>query len=446
MKRKQVFKIFICSICIFVAGFLSTGCSFGTLGAVGKSAYELAVDNGFVGTIDEWLASLRGENGSYAGRGLSAYEIAVQNGFVGTEQEWLASLNTFEDAFEVAMNKCLTSVVAVRVKLLGNYTSSGSGVIMEYNKTYGYAYVMTNYHVVCDESTGNVSSNIQTYLYGREYYQTDDNEGLPLTTVYVGGVPECDIAVLKVYIPTDVADKTQITVAQIGSSSRIAVGSRVGAIGNAKGKGISLTSGVVSIDNKYSTFERVDKSGTSDVRVIKFDAYITNGNSGGGLFNAKGEFVGLVSSKDESVEFYYAIPVNLAYNVYKNIVKNAYGSNYRATRLVCGVKVAAYDSVSILDETTKNLYIKEKVKIKSIDFSTGVNSYLSVGDEIISITYNGKIYNVDRTFDISDIMWGVSIGDTITIRVKRNSSVIDVQIPINTNTATNRLEVSDNIF
>ncbi|MCR6616816.1 hypothetical protein LH636_17220, partial [Bacillus amyloliquefaciens] len=85
----------------------------------GKSAYDIAVDNGFSGTVEEWLASLKGEKGDTgatgatgvkgatgaagatgvkgatgaAGKdGKSAYELAVQQGFSGTLDEWLASL------------------------------------------------------------------------------------------------------------------------------------------------------------------------------------------------------------------------------------------------------------------------------------------------------------------------------------------------------------------
>ena len=64
----------------------------------GKSAYQVAVENGFVGTEVEWLASLQGAkgdtglDGAFAGQGYSAYEIAVINGYVGTEVEWLISL------------------------------------------------------------------------------------------------------------------------------------------------------------------------------------------------------------------------------------------------------------------------------------------------------------------------------------------------------------------
>jgi hypothetical protein len=85
-------------------------------GENGLSAYELAVQNGFTGTLTEWLESLKGTDGKDGadglngkdgingkdgadGRngidgkdGLSAYEIALNNGFVGTESEWLDSL------------------------------------------------------------------------------------------------------------------------------------------------------------------------------------------------------------------------------------------------------------------------------------------------------------------------------------------------------------------
>ena len=53
----------------------------------GKSAYEVAVKNGFKGTEAEWLETLKGK---------SAYEIAVTNGFKGTEEEWLAFLENRE--------------------------------------------------------------------------------------------------------------------------------------------------------------------------------------------------------------------------------------------------------------------------------------------------------------------------------------------------------------
>ncbi|MDE6664982.1 MAG: hypothetical protein K2K14_02170, partial [Ruminococcus sp.] len=99
----------------------------GTDGENGLSAYELAVQDGYMGTVDEWLSSLKGRNGidgktvelrvynnelqyrwlDSAGHdvsmwthlflltdlnGKSAYEIAVENGFTGSEEEWLQSI------------------------------------------------------------------------------------------------------------------------------------------------------------------------------------------------------------------------------------------------------------------------------------------------------------------------------------------------------------------
>lgn len=70
-------------------------------GPPGDSAYQLALDEGFVGSIQDWLDSLVGKpgqngsdgtDGSDGEDGASAYQIAVDNGFDGTEEEWLESL------------------------------------------------------------------------------------------------------------------------------------------------------------------------------------------------------------------------------------------------------------------------------------------------------------------------------------------------------------------
>jgi hypothetical protein len=79
----------------------------GADGVDGASAYELAVQGGFVGTLTQWLASLKGAKGdtgnagapgspgaagSAGAAGLSAYQVAVANGYPGTQAQWLASL------------------------------------------------------------------------------------------------------------------------------------------------------------------------------------------------------------------------------------------------------------------------------------------------------------------------------------------------------------------
>lgn len=64
----------------------------------GPSAYEIAITNGFQGTVQDFLDSLRGEDGDDGlpgvdgSHGLSAYEIAQEAGFTGTLEDWLVSL------------------------------------------------------------------------------------------------------------------------------------------------------------------------------------------------------------------------------------------------------------------------------------------------------------------------------------------------------------------
>ena len=81
-------------------------------GADGKSAYDIAVDNGYTGSQSQWLASLKGDKGDVGAtgaqgaqgvkgdkgdvgatgaQGKSAYEVAVDNGYNGTAQDWLTS-------------------------------------------------------------------------------------------------------------------------------------------------------------------------------------------------------------------------------------------------------------------------------------------------------------------------------------------------------------------
>lgn len=94
-------------------------------GKDGKSAYEIALENGFVGTETEWLESLKGldgkdgingkdgsdgQDGINGADGKSAYIIAVEHGFTGTETEWLASLKGADgkDAPEVDLSNYAT--------------------------------------------------------------------------------------------------------------------------------------------------------------------------------------------------------------------------------------------------------------------------------------------------------------------------------------------------
>ena len=76
----------------------------GADGVDGKSAYQIAVEKGFDGDENAWLASLKGEKGADGvigadgANGKSAYQIAVEKGFEGDENAWLASLKGADGA------------------------------------------------------------------------------------------------------------------------------------------------------------------------------------------------------------------------------------------------------------------------------------------------------------------------------------------------------------
>lgn len=100
LRKNRIFQALLLSILAFSIIIVSASCSFlkgdkgdpgdkGESGERGYSAYEIAVQNGFTGTIGEWLYSLRGQDGA---DGQSAYDLALAQGFDGTLEDWLNSL------------------------------------------------------------------------------------------------------------------------------------------------------------------------------------------------------------------------------------------------------------------------------------------------------------------------------------------------------------------
>lgn len=106
-------------------------------GKDGKSAYEIAQDSGFTGTLSQWIASLSGQDGSdgqdgtNGTNGKSAYEVAVSNGFVGTKTQWLESLVGLQgeaglSAYEVAVeNNFVGTEVDFLSSLIGEDGANG---------------------------------------------------------------------------------------------------------------------------------------------------------------------------------------------------------------------------------------------------------------------------------------------------------------------------------
>jgi serine protease Do len=186
----------------------------------------------------------------------------------------------------------------------GNKESgSGSGVV--YKKEGDKAYIVTNNHVVA----------------GSKKLDVKLDDGTKLDAKLLGGDPWLDLAVLEV-------DGTKVNnVATLGDSDSVVAGEVAIAIGNPLGflEG-TVTRGIISSKERLIPMD-IDENGSADweAQVIQTDASINPGNSGGALLNAKGEVIGINSSKiaKQSVEgIGFAIPINVAKAPIESLEKN----------------------------------------------------------------------------------------------------------------------------
>ena len=102
MNKKSVKYIVVCMLVVLVCAVL-VACDNNSDGKDGLSAYELACRQGFDGTLDEWLASLKGEDGSDGTNGADGkdgetdvnalYAFAKQNGFSGTYSDFFERIS-----------------------------------------------------------------------------------------------------------------------------------------------------------------------------------------------------------------------------------------------------------------------------------------------------------------------------------------------------------------
>lgn len=171
---------------------------------------------------------------------------------------------------------------------------TGSGVI--YKKVDGYAYVITNHHVVSG------ADDVEVVL-------SDDTH---IEAETLGSDLFSDLAVLRI------DSKHVEQVIKMGSSDNVAVGEPAIAIGNPLGMRFSgsVTQGVIS--GKQRTIPQdFNQDGRADwqAEVIQTDAAINPGNSGGALINIQGQLIGINSMKinETSVEgIGFAIPIDTA--------------------------------------------------------------------------------------------------------------------------------------
>ena len=307
-------------------------------------------------------------------------------------------------------------------------SAAGSGVIYELDKDRGEAYIITNYHVVHEQNETGIASSIKVYLYGMEAAEY----GIDAT--FVGGSMNYDIALLHVKDST-VLMKSCARAADVADSDKVSVLDTAIAIGNPEGKGISATVGYVNVDSEhiYVSFQ-----GTNvQLRVMRTDAAVNSGNSGGGLFNDKGELIGVVNAKSGNSttdNIGYAIPSNVAIAIANNIKDYCVGtSKQNVYRCMMGVTVQASELSTVYDTETGKVYKIETVVIIDVSAKGAANGYLQINDVIKGITIGGVRHEVTRTHHLVDTMLNARVGDTVIIHVERAGSAIDVEIAMTEN-------------
>ena len=193
---------------------------------------------------------------------------------------------------------------------------SGSGVVV------AKEYVMTNYHVV--EGAARLEVAV---------YKNDTEEPELLEAKVAAADSDLDVAVLYVA-------GLQLEPVEMGDSDSLQVGDFVFNIGNAIGFNGTATAGIISgLNREITTGTSTDRYGrrTNVVNtMIQTDAAINSGNSGGGMFNLKGELMGIPTlkytgsrySSNANVESIgMCIPVNDA----KSVIEKALNSDVSAS-------------------------------------------------------------------------------------------------------------------
>ena len=434
--------------------------SFGLVGCQKEivSAYDIAVKNGFQGTEQEWLLSLKGADGKDAPALTFAdlYETAKGAGYEGSLLDFCLELgiDVKENNDTVTLAQNVTSVVSLNCAFERNVkqrwqggvqskyygSSAGSGVIVHMNKEAGSAYIVTNYHVVYDSgcnTENSIANNIYVYTYdARNYFDSStgtDTLGDPIKATYVGGAMDYDIAVLKIE-GSEFLKQSVATAATFGDSDTVNVGEKVFAIGNPEGAGIAVTSGAISVESEYITMTSTDNSRYVEYRVMRTDAAINGGNSGGALYDAEGKLIGIVNAKsvgEELDNMGYALPITQV----KNICKNLWDNGGAVKRAMLGVMVSKEKSEVTFDGeghliTTETFVVAEEAKVNSSAYGK-----LKVGDVFRTIQVNnGEVFTLTRQYQLNDILLTVRKGDVVKLGMYRsdnNVGDIVVEIPFN---------------
>jgi len=281
--------------------------------------------------------------------------------------------------------------------------SSGSGFIISED-----GYVVTNYHVI----EGATKLTVITYE-SKEY-----------TAKVVGYDSSNDLAVLKI-------EATDLPAATLGSSDKLIIGDMVAAIGNPLGELTnSMTVGYVSAKDRS-----VSTDGTV-INMLQTDAAINSGNSGGPLFNMKGEVVGITTAKYSGTSgsgatiegIGFAIPIDDIAQKIKDLIEFGY-----VTGPYLGVGVLDVDSSLTSFGVPNGAVVKELY-----DGYCAKAAGVQVNDIIIAL----GSYKVDSINGLSKALRNFKAGDATTITVWRSGTQVTLDITLSDRPRENSSQTS----
>nr|WP_253201173.1 Do family serine endopeptidase [Sphingomonas quercus] len=294
-------------------------------------------------------------------------------------------------------------------------TSLGSGFVISAD-----GYIVTNNHVISGDprdprTQGTVESITVTLPDRREF-----------TARVVGKDPASDLALLKI-------DAQNLPFVQFGDSTRTRVGDWVVAIGNPFALGGTVTAGIVSAIHR-----NIGQGGAYD-RYIQTDAAINQGNSGGPMFDLRGNVVGIntaiFSPTGGNVGIGFAIPAEQAKPVIDALMK---GGKVRRGYLGVGIQPMTDDLATSLGLPKNRGEIVSRVEPGYAAARAGIQQ----GDVIMKV--NGVEVTPDET--LSYIVANVTVGSRIPIELIRNGKTISVTATVGERPPEDQLAANTNNF
>ena len=334
-------------------------------------------------------------NGSAIGTGKQLnITLGTTNTIEGVE-------NPAESVVVQVVDENMAATVAVKSTFLNTYSywgqqyqqesqGSGSGFIVGINET--ELLIATNNHVI-DEATKIEITFIDDTVAEASIKGTDSI---------------ADLAIIAVPLESLSADTlSKIRVATLGDSDEVRLGEMAIAIGNALGYGQSVTVGYISAKDR-----EVSVDGNTMV-LLQTDAAINGGNSGGPLFNTRGEVIGINSVKyaDTNVEgMCFAIPISRAIPILNELMNRETLAEEDRGFLGVSTRTVTDDIASFYGWPT-GAYI-----VSVVEGSPAEAANLYIGDIVTSV--NGvQIITADQLVSaISSYRYGT----TIELKVQRN--------------------------